>query len=220
MVELYAADISALADPKEHAEYLEGLSENRIEKILKQKTQKGRVQSLGAGLLLKNVLERYGVSEHQIWTDEKGKHHAPGICFNLSHTEGLAICVIGREDVGCDVEYQKKAPASVAKHFFTESENSYLKEQEDYDREFFRIWTMRESYMKMTGDGLRVAFHKYEMRLEDGKFWVYCEGKKEDCYLREYDVPGYQVTICTKETESADTIQFVNVGEKYNEQYK
>ena len=151
------------------------------------------------------------------WTDEKGKHHAPGICFNLSHTEGLAICVIGREDVGCDVEYQKKAPASVAKHFFTESENSYLKEQEDYDREFFRIWTMRESYMKMTGDGLRVAFHKYEMRLEDGKFGVYFEGKKEDCYLREYDVPGYQVTICTKETESADAIQFVNVGEKYDE---
>lgn len=221
MINVYAADIANLMDPKDYPEIMAGLSEKRKDKILRQKTAKGRIQSLGAGLLLKKVLERYEISEEQIWEDEKGKPQVEGIHFNLSHTNGMAICAAGGKCVGCDIERIKEVSESVANRYFSEKEKHYLRavEEKHYCQEFFRIWTMRESYMKMTGEGLRVPFDQYEICREEKHFAVYRDGKREGCQLKEYEILGYQVTVCTEDI-CAEQIEFISVGEKRNEQDK
>lgn len=208
MIRLYVADIQKLQDPKENSALLEGLAAYRQEKIMRCNLAAGRIQSLGAGLLLKKVLNEYQIPQDSIKIGTNGKPEAEGIQFNLSHTDGLAICAVGKKAVGCDVEKIKTAPEKIAKRYFTDSEISYLRECSDevFDREFFRIWTTKEAYMKMTGEGLGLGLNHVEVCLDDGKLSVLREGKKADCYVKEYDVSGYRITVCSEEKEFTEEI--------------
>ncbi len=208
MIKLYVAEIRNLQDPKENSALLEGLAKYRQEKILRYKYAMGRIQSLGAGLLLKKVLNEYRIPQDSIKIGKNGKPEAEGFHFNLSHTDGLVICVVGKKAVGCDVEKIKKASTEIAKRYFTDSEISYLREcsNEVFDREFFRIWTTKEAYMKMTGEGMSLGLNHVEVCFYDEKISVWREGKKADCYVKEYDIPGYKITVCSEEKEFAEEI--------------
>lgn len=193
MVYLYAADISALLEPMEHPEVMEGLSEERKKKILAAKQKQKRLQSLGAGLLLKYVFHKHGFSSNTLRTDTNGKPIAEGICFNLSHSGNYVVCAVSDRQVGCDIEKIKEAPTQVEKRAFSPEENAYLKQfsGDAYNREFFRLWTEKESFLKMKGIGIRAPLQTLEIT---------------ECYFKEYEIPGYQVTVCAEENEFAEII--------------
>lgn len=207
MVYLYVADISNLPDPEQHPELMKHLPEERKHKIEKILHPQSRKQSLGAGLLLERVFSRHGISSDSLRLNEQGKPEIDDLCFNLSHSSELVACAVSERPVGCDVEQQKKAPENVAEHFFSEGEKKYLKKFQGgkYDEEFFRLWTMKESYMKLTGEGLRLPLRAFEMVIgEDVK--VLRGGEIQACFIKEYTVPGYKVTVCAQEMEFADII--------------
>lgn len=217
MVSVYVADISNLQDPMEQPGLLVGLSKTRAEKILQNRQVEARRQSLGAGLLLKEALARRGRSMEEVTTGAHGKPQIEGLCFNLSHTKDLVLCAVSSLPVGCDTEKIKKARMKAAGHFFCESEYAYLqsfvKEEEQNDA-FFRLWTMKESYMKMTGEGMGLGLSKFEIRLDKEHAEVFRNGEKVSCYIREYEVPGYKVTVCAKEAEMIKEPVIIRLGEK------
>lgn len=202
MVELYVSDISSLPDPKDCPEQIEKLPEKRRERIGKMRQSKSRKQSLGAGLLLEKVLMRYGLSSKDVYQDENGKPMIEGLYFNLSHSGDIVICAVSNSPVGCDIEQSKKAPAHLAERYFCEGEKQYLSQfaGDEYDREFYRLWTMKESYMKYTGEGTRLALNKFEIQIQD-EIRVLRDGVIQPCILKEYDVPGYCVTVCIKDEQ-------------------
>lgn len=212
MVHIYGMNITELPDPKEHPEVLNGLPKERQEKTLRCQLPEGRKQSLGAGLLQKEVFCRHGISMESIREGENGKPQAEGICFNLSHSGEFAICAVGEKPVGCDVEKVSEARMKVAEHFFCQSEIQYLKkfEKEDQNREFIRLWTMKESYIKMTGEGMRLPFDQFEAALWEEKIVIRRNGQKVDCCVKEYDVPGYKVSVCAEEGQFAPEVEWVD----------
>ncbi len=191
MVYVYVADISTLPEPLENVQVMEGLPIERQKKILTAKQKQKRLQSLGAGLLLNDVLHRYGISVDTLRTDENGKSLVDGMYFNLSHSGDYVICAVSEKPVGCDIEKIKEAPTQVEKRAFSPEENAYLKQfsGDAYNREFFRFWTKKESFLKMKGIGIRVPLQTLEMT---------------ECYFKEYEIPGYQVTVCAEENEFAE----------------
>lgn len=193
MVHVYVADISKLSDPLQQPELQEILSKERWQKINRLGQKKSRIQSLGAGLLLEKVLDKYGLSAGDVWMNEYGKPEIEGLCFNLSHSGEMVVCAISEKPVGCDIELIKDAPKRVAGKSFSDEEKEHLQQfsGDEYNREFFRIWTKKESYLKMTGKGIRVPLDKLELK---------------DCYVQEYEIPGYQITVCAEEKEFADII--------------
>ena len=86
MVQLYVLDSRTLPDPAEHPEILEFIGDQRKEKVMKYRQADGRKRSLGAGILLGEILQRFGVSPGKIRIREGGKPEADGIFFNLSHS--------------------------------------------------------------------------------------------------------------------------------------
>lgn len=214
MVHLYAADIRNLADPKEDPEILDELSAERKCRIMKYLKAQDRKRSLGAGLLLNEILPHYGVSPAGIRIGENGKPEAEGIFFNLSHSDDIVICAIAEKEVGCDVEKIVKAPEGVAERFFHPRETEYVKAcmGEERDHRFFRIWTMKESYIKMTGEGMGLSFDRFEFLLDADKTKVRRDGKIFPCHIMEYDIPGYKVSVCAKEEEFARSVKFVDLG--------
>lgn len=193
MVYLYAANISTLPDPLENPEVMAILPKERQKKILKYKQKQNRLQSLGAGLILNRVLSRHGGAADKVQVGANGKPTVEGISFNLSHSGDLVICAVSEKPVGCDIERIKNAPQRVAERSFSEAEKEHLQQflGEAYNREFFRIWTKKESYLKMLGTGIRVPLNELEI---------------QDCYLKEYEIQGYQITVCAKEDKFSDLI--------------
>lgn len=207
MVKLYLADISKIADPSEEPELLEQLPVQRKQKISKMHQEKSRRQSLGAGLLLNRVLGYYGVKTSGILVGEHGKPEVDGICFNLSHSGELVVCAVSEQPVGCDVEKVREAPKGVAERFFGESERAYLEQFSGraYDEAFFRFWTMKESYVKMTGEGLGLLEGTCELVVEEQPK-VRRNGKIQDCYMSEVVACGYIISVCAKSPAHVEMI--------------
>ena len=212
MVHIYAVDITNLPDPLEVPELMGDLPEIRKQKILKCRQQGARKQSLGAGLLVEYILREHGLRNSEIKVGLNGKPERDGICFNLSHSKNMVICAVGEKSVGCDVEQISKAPEKVANRFFSESEIRYLNgiSEKKKEQEFYRLWTMKESYIKMTGEGMRLSLDSFEVNFEEG-IHIYREGKKQDCVIKEYQLCQegqlpYYISVCAEEKEFAEQI--------------
>jgi 4'-phosphopantetheinyl transferase len=83
-----------------------------------------------------------------------------GLAFNLSHTHGLvgvALASIPGLQLGFDLEpVERRAPIEVARRYFTGTEVAWLEALPESARAegFFRLWTLKEAFLKATGKGL------------------------------------------------------------------
>jgi len=205
MVHLYAADIRNLPDPKEYPEMFQYVSSQRKSKTMKYLQADDRKRCLGAGILLEEILPRHGASPGAITLSPEGKPEAEGIYFNLSHSDDLVICAVGEKMVGCDIEKIGDEPKGVAKHFFHQKEAEYLNSFEGVRRTeaFYRLWTLKESYIKMTGEGLRLPLDSFEILIEGEKVLVRRTGEILPCHIMEYAIPGYKISVCAEEEQFA-----------------
>ncbi len=212
MVKIYAGDIRKLPDPKERPALLVTVSEKRKKETMKFSQAADRRRSLGAGLLLQKVLPCYGVFPDQICREAGGKPTVQGIGFNLSHSGDFVVCAVGEKSVGCDVEKIKKAPMQVAKRFFGESEAAYVQAQavSERDAAFFRLWTMKESYIKMTGEGMSLPLDGFTLLLQAKGARVRRDGKILSCRIWEYEMCGYKLSVCATE-EFAPEITYIDL---------
>lgn len=210
MVKLYIAEISALPDPKETSWTMRLLSSERQKRVLQYGKPGDRKRCLGAGLLLRKVLPLYGVNVEEIRTSSDGKPIVKGIGFNVSHSDNMVACAVGDGAVGCDVEKITEAPDGIAAHFFHPNEVRYLKacEEQASDRNFFRIWTMKESYTKMTGEGLKLPLDRFEVRPEDGEARILRGNRLLPCGITEYRIMDYLAAVCANEPRSR-TVTFL-----------
>jgi 4'-phosphopantetheinyl transferase len=89
--------------------------------------------------------------------------------FNVSHTHRLAACAIAWHDVGVDVERSDRTiDLGIARHYFAPEEvrilNSALPDQEN--KVFFRFWSLKEAFIKATGEGLRRPLDSFSFAFE------------------------------------------------------
>jgi 4'-phosphopantetheinyl transferase len=82
----------------------------------------------------------------------------PGPHFNLSHTDGLVACAVSNElELGIDVEpVNRKAPLELAKEHFAPAEQDWIASLPEPEQAFgfWRVWTLKEAFIKATGRGL------------------------------------------------------------------
>lgn len=216
LVNVYIGDLEILfKDSAKYEEYLSELSEERKKKTLKIKSYEGRCRSIGAGVLLDEALKQYGLSEKDMTYryGEVGKPYlkeAPELCFNLSHSRSKAMCVIGDIPVGCDIEFIKKANDGIAKRFFSAKDNELLKSavqrgEQEYRESFYILWTLKESYIKCTGMGLKCPMDSFSF-IYDGKQY-HIDGNTDYTFLsgierKTGDIKdGYAYSVCVNNKE-------------------
>ena len=140
-------------------EALREMSLQRREKVLAFKYEEGRRLSAAAYMLLAKALrEEWGIAEPPVFDySEHGKPSIvghPEICFNLSHCRSVAACVVADRPVGVDVEEVRPFKEALARHVLSDDEYAMVVGSPRPDREFIRLWTMKESYLKLTGEGI------------------------------------------------------------------
>lgn len=128
--------------------------------------------------LLRFGLERGFGRSYTVGREEGGKpvlNEAPNIYFNISHTRGLVVCGISEYTIGVDAEYIHPFDKRLMRRVCTEDEIAYIygnsggKENlhQQWER-FFRLWTLKESYLKATGQGITVPMKEVRFFPEQG----------------------------------------------------
>ncbi|MGZ6123552.1 MAG: 4'-phosphopantetheinyl transferase family protein, partial [Myxococcales bacterium] len=132
--------------------------------------------------ILREVLGRAlgcGPSEVQFGYGLHGKPYVRGapIRFNISHSGALAVIALARVEVGVDVELPRaRRSDAIARRFYAPGEIERLFAEADDERRadaFFRLWTCKEAFLKVTGEGLSRSTRSYEIALAPaGLLWA------------------------------------------------
>ena len=162
-MKLYKININKLDDPLQKEELLERVGTERRKKVIRYCRPDDRKRSLGAGMIIRKILTESGLSESDLKYSEHGKPVADSIYFNVSHAGNYVVGVVSDCEVGCDIEKIEKAPLEIAEHYFSPAEYTYIKSAADRDKAFFTLWTLKESYMKMTGKGMSLLLDSFEI---------------------------------------------------------
>lgn len=186
-------DVSILSDPSLFSRGMAILPwETRREKVLRYHFEKDRLLCLGAGLLAAYALRQSGAVDLNIHYLENGKpvlSAHPDIHFSLSHSGKLAVCAVSKQIVGADVEAWQQMEDQIAEICFTTAELKWLKAQQRADQAFMRLWTRKESYLKMLGTGLSQSLNTFSV-LPD------TSGKTRASFA-EWDVKDYSICVCS-----------------------
>lgn len=199
-MDYFLLDVTSLPDPCVEGAALAGIPEWRCRQILKYLQPGDRKLSLGAWRLLEETLGRYGFSAGEVTTDRNGKLICDGIYFNLSHSAHMALCAVSDVPVGCDIEQVTNAPLDIAEHVFSDKERRYIwagRSARETDRRFFRLWTMKESYLKMTGEGMNLPPERVE--IDPCTLTILRDSVSQSCTLQNMTVDDYEISVCTED---------------------
>lgn len=131
---------------------------------------------VAAHALLRHLLERAGAgpaASLRLTPGPAGKPalvRAPGtpdLRFSLSHTEGLAAAAVSLgHEIGLDAEARdgRAVDPTVADGWFAPAETALLRSLPEGTQRrdaFVRLWTLKEAFVKATGEGLRQALHSF-----------------------------------------------------------
>ncbi|MCR5522809.1 MAG: 4'-phosphopantetheinyl transferase superfamily protein [Clostridia bacterium] len=202
----YVTDVLPLFDECLFEKHLNAMPGFRIKKVESIKVKSEKLLSLGAGVLLSIALKDCGIDEYpEVETGQNGKPFFPaysGFRFNLSHSGTKAVCVVSSFETGCDVELTEKANLKIANRYFTPNENALINSQKtDYDRRsmFCRLWTLKESYMKATGQGFGLSLSSFSIGFNNGSPFLEYPLTEDGFGFYEFNLNDeYKYSCCIK----------------------
>lgn len=197
MIRTWILDIRPLYEADKYQACYNALPAFRKEKADRLQSRRGKAQSTGAWILLDRIRKEYGIAEEA--------------AFNLSHSGDYVLCSIdmdcgNKTQVGCDIEAVKRAKLKIARRFFCPSEYDMILREHNKESQndmFYRLWVLKESFMKATLQGMAMDTKSFEIQMTDPPILL----KKPDCYpqryyYREYDagIP-YKIAVCSTDKE-------------------
>lgn len=140
-------------------ELLPLLPQWRLKKVLSYRQDIDRFLCAKSFLMLKNMLrEHFGLTECPEFSYEC--HEKPyirehtNIFFNISHCHKGIACAVMDRPVGIDIE-EIQFDEDLAKVIFNSEELGVVKSADEPAVKFTELWTRKESFLKLTGEGLR-----------------------------------------------------------------
>ena len=163
---LWSAQPAAFADAGHLARLRAMLTDEERARTDCFRLARDRRISLVTRALVRVTLSRYCEVPPVQWRFRTNRHGRPEIGapvsplrFNVSHTRGLVVCLVGRErELGVDAECldPDRRWLDLAARFFAPAEARALREVPAARRalRFLEYWTLKESYVKARGRGL------------------------------------------------------------------
>ncbi|WGF87514.1 4'-phosphopantetheinyl transferase superfamily protein [Marinivivus vitaminiproducens] len=112
-------------------------------------------------------------------------HGLPAVRFNISHTHGAVACAMAMgHDIGVDIECAERGghPLEIAGAYFAPSEQALLRATSPASQRdlFFRLWTLKEAYVKARGEGLALPLDRFAFRPDDPVTISFAESCADD----------------------------------------
>lgn len=127
------------------------------------------ISEMGGRLLEYAVSRLYRIGVPELSRD-KGKYGKPcfrihpEVRFNISHSGDLVICAVSDFEIGIDIQEKSRMNTDrIAKKVMSSAEHKKYLESSERQDFFYRVWVMKESYVKWTGDGITRELHSLPM---------------------------------------------------------
>ncbi|MGG4169211.1 4'-phosphopantetheinyl transferase superfamily protein [Rossellomorea vietnamensis] len=122
-----------------------------------------------------------------------------GIHFNISYSGDWMVIGMSRSPIGVDIERIRTIDYKNISRHFSLCEQQYIQgiNQSVAEKEFFRIWTGKESFVKYMGKGLKMPLHSFSIPTQPGLGYVDtgCEDIKPR--LLSFELGGeYSISMC------------------------
>lgn len=151
-------------------------------------------------LLEYGFLDSFGLPyrEEEVGRGKYGKpfSYIEGIHFNISHGQYLAALVCADSPVGIDVESPRRIAERAVQKSCTKKELEWLGHSGDRMTDFLRLWTLKESYVKMVGEGLRIPLREVEFFIEE-EGGIRCN---REGIFRQYSLEEGVLSLCIEDT--------------------
>ncbi|MGI5977830.1 MAG: 4'-phosphopantetheinyl transferase family protein, partial [Candidatus Limivicinus sp.] len=157
------------------------LSDYRMSRLKNLKGKMQRQQSIGAGLLLNYAIQRLAPGmgiPPDIVTGKYGKPELRGgeLFFSLSHSKNMAACAVSDGEIGIDIQITSDGSEKLIKRIFREDERKYIESHPDRQYAFTELWSLKESYIKARGMGLKIPLSGFSV-FETAGMWHAAAGE-------------------------------------------
>jgi len=178
--ELHLWIVSTAITSDQYDSYKTSLSEDELAQIQYFQFERARESFVVSQSVLRRLLSGYiGIDPPYLMLGKKSKGkpysiNEPGLFFNMSHSGEIAVIAFSRDsEVGIDIEKIRTLPdldEMIAKNF-TANETKFINSRPDEKiNRFFRFWTVKESYLKAIGEGMRLTPDSVEFSFEHDHF--------------------------------------------------
>ncbi|EPY14016.1 4'-phosphopantetheinyl transferase family protein [Paenibacillus alvei] len=129
---------------------------------------------LGEILVRVAVCNKLGISNHALIFG-KNEYQKPLLLqpadyhFNITHSGEWVVCALSPDPVGIDVERIKRMNLDFDESIFSKKEYEALLECNEEERleYFFKLWTLKESYVKAIGKGLHIPLNSFSFTIDE-----------------------------------------------------
>ena len=171
-MEIYYYDINVLGEPEQVSRAEQRLTaagwNERIAAAARFRMEADKRRCLCAGLALLDALEEHGIRPTALLKTPDGKpflENGKNLHFNLSHSGTYAVCAVWEQEVGIDIQEIRDPEGSLLKYCCTEQEQERIRRSAFPADAFTAVWSWKEAFMKMTGQGLRIPPKEIEVVL-------------------------------------------------------
>lgn len=176
---------------------IDKISEKRRQKIRRAIKESAVLLNIGAEVILSYALSLALPVEYK--KRENGKPYLEGQKhFNISHSGDFVLCAVSDCEIGADIEKIERMRENTFKRIFSPTEKMHYENEHKGSKDYLcKVWTRKESILKMTGEGLR-----HDLR-------EICT-ETDGYFVKSFDFDGYIISVCT-EKEQEIKITEINI---------
>ena len=220
MMQLAAVPMTRWLPRGQLTTHLAGVDPSRAERLERFRLDEDFQRGLMGCLLLRYMVRRFTPASEGallLGMGEFGKPYLveyPELHFSLSHSGTWVVCALSSSPVGIDVEEIKSMDLDNSAPYFTCSEHSDLLSKAPADRlgHFFNLWTAKESYVKMTGAGLKYPLNGFAVVWsESGNAHIVSDDHRgNDVQVAVSDVlERYKLAVCARLRPELETLESI-----------
>lgn len=182
-------------------DYYMYLTKERIDKIEKNIFAEDKKRSVISGLMINAIVEcrEEGIVDADALTDYKtaitkeGKHGKPffedsDIYFNVSHSGEYVVCAYGDKEVGVDIQKNKEIKDNLIRRISHEKDDKINP---------LAIWVIKESYVKLLGQGLSFDMRRCYIDFEKNMVIDMSGANKNAIFELHKISEDYLLSVCT-----------------------
>ncbi len=225
MISVFGIKIDRSMDQITFSKLLENVSEEKKERVGKYRKYEDKIRCMLGDLVVRYVLySEYKLKMHdmEFVNNDFGKpmlKSYDNIHFSISHSGEWVMCAFDDSPIGIDIEIYGNNDSGIVKRYFHEKEFEEFMEKDESEKTsfFYKLWTAKESYIKMVGKGLSIPLDSFSVLGEIVTLENSADNINDKLYLKSFNLDdNHMVTLCTNKIEFNKDVKILSINELLN----
>jgi len=225
MVKIFAYNFKKVLHKNDFKFIMGVLSESEKRRIDSFKRKDDQVRNMLGRYLLRKILSKYldiFPEKIELTSNDYGKpifsnDKFNNINFNVSYSGDWIVVVVSEHGkIGVDIEKIRPVNITISENCFAKEEILYLYNQKVRKlKTFYKIWTLKESFVKAIGEGLFCSLKSFYFEFDrSGRIKIRIKNKVKDndtWYFKMYNIDkSYKMALCQNKNSFPKKINIIN----------